>query len=106
MLGAGIARRQRHAPIISGHDEIARASKPDRMIGEADHSGDHRPVVDYGKRLSRQARRGEASRDDDEIAQGLPLWLDRLAERDTHVLGGMVMIDVQITFGVDHDVDA
>ena len=43
------------------------------------------------------------SRDALHIAECL---LDGLAERDADIFGGMVMIDVQVAFGLDRDVDA
>jgi len=32
--------------------------------------------------------------------------LDRLTERDAHILGGVVVVDVQIALGLDRNVDA
>jgi hypothetical protein len=43
------------------------------------------------------------TRDSLHVPQRLP---DRLTERDSDILGGVVMIDVQVPFRLEHEIDA
>src|SRR5579885_2587296 len=58
---------------------------------------------DAGQRLVHRNMHVGIARDALHVTERLP---DRLAERDAHVLGGVMMIDVEVALGLDRDVNA